>query len=74
VEVGLLDSVRRKEVFLMQPTSPPARDYLIELPALADASRRASAANVTSVLPYFGSRAGRQTQWPARAKNGAGGG
>jgi ribose-phosphate pyrophosphokinase len=54
VEVRLLESVRRKEVFLMQPTSPPASDHLIELLALADACRRAGAANVTSVVPYFG--------------------
>jgi ribose-phosphate pyrophosphokinase len=53
VEVRLLESVRRKEVFLMQPTSPPASDHLIELLALADACRRAGAANVTSVVPYF---------------------
>jgi ribose-phosphate pyrophosphokinase len=38
----------------MQPTSPPANDHLIELLALADASRRAGAARITAIVPYFG--------------------
>jgi ribose-phosphate pyrophosphokinase len=46
--------VRRKEVFLMQPTSPPANEHLIELLALADASRRAGATRITAIVPYFG--------------------
>jgi len=50
----LLDSVRRKEVFLVQPTSPPVNDHLIELLALADACRRASAARITAIVPFFG--------------------
>src|SRR4030088_1413432 len=54
VAVQILESVRRKEVFLMQPTSPPANDHLIELLALADASRRAGAARITAIVPYFG--------------------
>ena len=43
VAVQLLDSVRRKEVFLVQPTSPPVNDHLVELLALADACPRARA-------------------------------
>jgi ribose-phosphate pyrophosphokinase len=54
VAVQLLESVRRKEVFLMQPTSPPASDHLVELLALADACRRAGAARITAIVPYFG--------------------
>jgi ribose-phosphate pyrophosphokinase len=54
VAVQLLEPVRRKEVFLVQPTSPPVNDNLIELLALADACRRAAAARITSVVPYFG--------------------
>ena len=54
VAVLLLESVRRKEVFLMQPTSPPTNDHLIELLALADACRRAGAARITAIVPFFG--------------------
>ena len=54
VAVQLLESVRRKEVFLMQPTSPPTNDHLIELLALADACRRAGAARITAIVPFFG--------------------
>lgn len=54
VMVRLNEPVRRKEVFIMQPTSPPVNDHLIELLAIADACRRASAASITAVVPYFG--------------------
>ncbi len=54
VAVQLLESVRRKEVFLVQPTAPPVNDHLIELLALADACRRAAAARITAIVPYFG--------------------
>jgi len=54
VSVRLLESVRRREVFLVQSTSPPVNDHLVELLALADACRRASAARITAVVPYFG--------------------
>lgn len=52
--VVLLESVRRKEVFLVQPLSPPVNDHLVELLALADACRRAAAARITAVVPYLG--------------------
>jgi ribose-phosphate pyrophosphokinase len=52
--VQLLDSVRRKEVFLVQPTSPPVNDHLVELLALADACRRAGAPQITAIMPFFG--------------------
>jgi ribose-phosphate pyrophosphokinase len=54
VAVQLLEPVRRKEVFLVQPTSPPVNDHLVELLALADACRRAAAARITAIVPYFG--------------------
>ena len=54
VAVQLLDSVRRKEVFLVQPTSPPVNDHLVELLALADACRRSGASRVSAIVPVFG--------------------
>jgi ribose-phosphate pyrophosphokinase len=54
VAVQLLESVRRKEVFLVQPTSLPVNDSLVELLPLADANRRAGAARITAIVPYFG--------------------
>lgn len=52
--VELLEPVRGKTVFIIQPTGPPVNDHLIELLAFADACRRASAAHVCAVIPYFG--------------------
>ncbi|HEV2663474.1 MAG TPA: ribose-phosphate pyrophosphokinase, partial [Blastocatellia bacterium] len=54
LSVRLDEPVRGREVFIIQPTSPPVNDHLIELLAFADACRRASAAHVTAVMPYFG--------------------
>jgi ribose-phosphate pyrophosphokinase len=54
VSVRLEESVRGREVFVVQPTGPPVNDHLVELLAFADACRRASAARVTAVVPYFG--------------------
>jgi ribose-phosphate pyrophosphokinase len=53
-QVHLRQSVRGHDVFLLQPTSPPVSDHLIELLLLADACRRAGADRVTAVMPYFG--------------------
>lgn len=39
---------------MVQPTSPPVNDHLVELLLLADASRRAAAARVTAIIPYYG--------------------
>ena len=52
--IELLEPVRGKSVFIVQPTGPPVNDHLIELLAFADACRRASAAHVCAVIPYFG--------------------
>ena len=54
VAIRLLEPVRNREIFLVQPMSPPVNDHLVELLALADACRRAAAARLTAVLPYFG--------------------
>jgi len=51
--VKIDENVRGRDVFIIQPTNPPAENYL-ELLLLIDAVRRASAARVTAVLPYFG--------------------
>jgi ribose-phosphate pyrophosphokinase len=54
VSIDLREPVRRRQVFIVQPTSPPVDQHLIELLALADACRRASAGQITAVVPYFG--------------------
>lgn len=54
VSVRLEESVRGRGVFIVQPTAPPVNEHLMELLAFADACRRASAARVTAVIPYFG--------------------
>ncbi|XP_024389570.1 ribose-phosphate pyrophosphokinase 1 [Physcomitrium patens] len=63
IYVQLQESVRGCDVFLVQPTGPPANENLMELLIMIDACRRASAKNVTAVIPYFGyARADRKTQ------------
>jgi ribose-phosphate pyrophosphokinase len=52
--VELLENVRGRDVFIVQPTCPPANDHLMELLVMVDACRRASAARITAVIPYFG--------------------
>ena len=52
--VELMENVRGRDVFIVQPTSPPANDHLMELLVMADACRRASAGRITAVIPYFG--------------------
>jgi ribose-phosphate pyrophosphokinase len=54
VSVRLDEPVREKEVFIVQPTSPPVNEHLMELLAFADACRRASAVRITAIMPYFG--------------------
>lgn len=50
----LHESVRGKDVFLIQPTSPPTNDNLMELLIFLDTLRRDSAARITAVIPYYG--------------------
>ncbi len=54
VNVELMENVRGRDVFIVQPTCPPANDNLMELLVMVDACRRASAARITAVVPYFG--------------------
>ena len=54
VSVTLDEPVRGREVFIVQATSPPVNDHLVELLAFADACRRASAERITAIVPYFG--------------------
>src|SRR5712671_6522527 len=51
--VKIDENVRGRDVYIIQPTNPPAENIL-ELLLLIDAARRASAARVTAVIPYFG--------------------
>lgn len=63
IYVQLQESVRGCDVFLVQPTCPPANENLMELLIMIDACRRASAKNITAVIPYFGyARADRKMQ------------
>lgn len=52
--VEILENVRGRSIFIIQPTSAPSNDNLMELMAMADALRRSSAGRITAVLPYFG--------------------
>jgi ribose-phosphate pyrophosphokinase len=54
VNVEIMENIRGRDVFIVQPTCPPANDHLMELLVMVDACRRASAARVTAVVPYFG--------------------
>jgi ribose-phosphate pyrophosphokinase len=54
VNIELMENVRGRDVFILQPTCPPANDSLMELLVMVDACRRASAARITAVVPYFG--------------------
>jgi len=54
VQVELEDNVRGRDVFIVQPTSAPTNDHLMELLVMIDALRWASAGRITAVIPYFG--------------------
>ncbi|MGC8516982.1 MAG: ribose-phosphate pyrophosphokinase [Steroidobacteraceae bacterium] len=54
INVELMENVRGRDVFIVQPTCPPTNDNLMELLVMVDACRRASAARITAVVPYFG--------------------
>ncbi|PZD71429.1 Ribose-phosphate pyrophosphokinase [Acaryochloris thomasi RCC1774] len=60
--VQIQESIRGCDVYLMQPTCRPVNDHLMELLIMIDACRRASARQITAVIPYYGySRADRKT-------------
>ncbi|MBR0568262.1 ribose-phosphate pyrophosphokinase [Azoarcus sp. L1K30] len=54
VNVELLENVRGKDVFILQPTCAPTNENLMEMLVLVDALKRASAGRITAAIPYFG--------------------
>ncbi len=52
--VRYLENIRQRDVFIVQPTSAPVNDNLMELLIMIDAAKRASAGRVTAVVPYYG--------------------
>ena len=54
IQLEINANVRGKNVFIIQPTCAPTNDHLMELMVMVDALRRASAARITAVVPYFG--------------------
>ncbi len=54
IRVKINENVRGKDVFVIQPTCPPANDNLMELLIMIDALKRASAKRITAVMPYYG--------------------
>jgi len=54
INVKIEESVRGKDVFIIQPTSAPANSNLMELLIMTDALKRSSAKSITAVVPYFG--------------------
>ncbi|MBI1417795.1 MAG: ribose-phosphate diphosphokinase [Limimaricola sp.] len=52
--VEVFENVRGEDMFIIQPTSNPANDNLMELLIISDAMRRSSASRITAVIPYFG--------------------
>ncbi len=53
IQVMIDESVRGKEVFILQPTSQPVNENLMELLIMVDAFKRASAKHITAVIPYY---------------------
>ena len=72
VSVELLQNVRARDVFVVQPTCAPANENLMELLIIIDALKRASAERICAVIPYFGyarqDRRPRSTRVPISAK------
>jgi len=70
--VEILENIRGRETFIIQPTCPPTSENLMELLVMIDAARRASAARITAVIPYFGfarqDRRPRSSRVPITAK------
>jgi ribose-phosphate pyrophosphokinase len=52
--IEVMENIRGQDVFIIQPTSMPTNNNLMELVIMADAMRRASASSITAVVPYFG--------------------
>jgi ribose-phosphate pyrophosphokinase len=54
ISVRIEEDVRGRDIYLMQPTCPPVNENLMELLIMLDSFKRASAARITAVLPYYG--------------------
>jgi ribose-phosphate pyrophosphokinase len=54
ISVRIEEDVRGRDIYLVQPTCPPVNDNLMELLVMLDCFKRASAARITAVLPYYG--------------------
>ncbi len=72
INVEILENIRGREVFIILSTCPPGPENLMELLIMADAVKRASAARITAVIPYFGfarqDRRPRASRMPITAK------
>ena len=72
VNIEITENVRGQDVYLVQPTCHPAAENFMELIVMVDALKRASAARVTAVMPYFGyarqDRRSRSSRVPITAK------
>lgn len=72
ISVEIEETVRGREVFIVQPTCKPTNDHIMELLVMTDALRRASAERITAVVPYFGysrqDRRPRSSRVPITAK------
>jgi ribose-phosphate pyrophosphokinase len=72
INVEILENIRGRETFIVQPTCPPSSENLMELLVMVDAARRASAKTITAVIPYFGfarqDRRPRSSRVPITAK------
>lgn len=51
--VRILENIRERDVFIVQPLSTPVNDHLMELLIMLDAAKRASAGRITAVIPYL---------------------
>lgn len=54
IRVRIQSNLRRRTVFIVQPTSAPVNDHIMQLILMADAARRASATEIVAVIPYYG--------------------
>ena len=63
IQVEIMENVRGRDVFIIQPTNNPSNRHIMELLLMVDAMRRGSANRITTVIPYFGySRQDRRTR------------
>src|ERR1051326_3264513 len=54
IRIKSIPNIRRKRVFIIQPTSSPVNNHIMELLLMIDAAKRASAKEVNAIMPYFG--------------------